>query len=260
VREAGDGLALALKHYLVNPARHCLVVIEGGDLPAKSTLRKLIEGDKNAVALPCYVQEARDLKGMMIERLRAAGLTIDPDALALWADAVAGDYQQVNGEIEKLLTYMGVDGSGRVRVPARVSEADVRAVTAGMGTASMDGFIDAWLLGRSEAAMTHLARLLDDGVALVAVARAILYHTRKIESTHHAIAAGASLDAILEGRDAPVFFKRKAAFAQQVRRWPIPKLSRLMHEVFLAEAKLKSGVDPDASVPQALLALSRRVG
>ena len=64
VRGAGDGLAGACKDFVAERPGEALVVLEAGDLPARSALRKLFESAGPGVAaLPCYRDEARDLEG-----------------------------------------------------------------------------------------------------------------------------------------------------------------------------------------------------
>ena len=67
---------------------------------------------------------------------------------------------------------------------------------------------------------------MDDGVAEIALIRAFLAHGRKLQSTHLRVMDGEDLSMIMDGRDAPVFFRRKAAFTAQLRKWPMAKLVR----------------------------------
>lgn len=259
IQEASDGLTAALKSYLAAPVRETLVLIEGGDLPLKSSLRKLIEGDKNAHTLPCYVQDAGDVTRQIVQAVRAAGLTIDPDAAAIMATAIAGDAKQVRSEIEKLLTYMGVDQTGQANQPRTITDADVNACVGSLGGAAIDGLIDALLAGDTARTLDLYHRLMAEEPAPIMILRSLLAHGRKIATTHERLRHGEQLDDILDPKkNPPVFFKRKAAFAAQLRNYPPAKLHRLMHDVWSAEVKIKSGDDHPAALPQMLLGLSAR--
>lgn len=257
IREANDGIAATLKSYLAAPVPGTLVLIESDDLTPKSSLRKLIESEKNAVALPCYVQDAGDLTKLITTTIRAANLRIEPDAAEFLGQAIGGDYQQVKSEIEKLLTYMNVDANG-LGNGSTITYDDAIACSGAMGLAAIDAFIDALLLGDTARAMTLFKRLQDDDVQPIMILRGLLAHGRKMVTTHLRLMRGERLDDILAAKDAPVFFKRKAAFTTQMRRWPMPKLQKMMNDIFMAEMKMKSGTDPDAGLPQTLLALSAR--
>lgn len=259
VRDATDGMTAALKNYLSAPNPGALVVIEGGDLTPKSSLRKLVEGATNATALPCYVQDAGELARVIQQTIRGAGLTIDPDAVDFLAGHIGGDGAQVRGSLDKLLTYMGVAGDAPAAISGtHVTYDDAVACTGSMGLAALDSCVDALLLGETERAFIFLKRLADEDGYPIMLLRAILAHARKLHRTHLRIAAGERMDDILAGRDAPVFFKRKAAFGTQLKRWPTPKLLHLMDDIWRCESKMKSGVDPQVVIPQTLLSLSVR--
>lgn len=255
ITDPSDSITPTLKSYLAAPSPDCLVVIEGDDLPAKSTLRKLCETETNAAALPCYVQEGDELSRTIAMTLKSQGLSITPDALDLLTASIGGNHHQVQSELDKLITYMPPAPSGSKTIDAD----DVTACCGTMGLAGLDAFVDAFMNGQTETVFTLMPRLIDDGIPMIAILRTVLNHGRKLQGTHLRIASGEHLDSILDAKvGAPVFFKRKAAFRSQIRRWPLPRLERLMHDILMCEMRLKSGQDPDVAIPQALLALSAR--
>lgn len=255
VQNATDGLTGTLKTYLQSPHPGTWVILTADDLSPKSTLRKLAEADKNAVALPCYIEDAANLTKLIAAKTRDAGLRIDPDALNFLATAIAGDHQQVKSEIDKLLTYMGVAANGQGT--GAITLNDAQACSGAMGLAQLDAFIDAFLTGDVNTAFTLLPRLEDDGVNMIVLLRSLMSHGRKLHATHIRLTAGENLSDILESRDAPVFFKRKTAFGQQIRLWPQARLQKLLHDLLALEVKMKTG-EPDVILTQGLLSLAAR--
>ena len=65
VREAGDLATDAVHDLLALPSQAGFVVLEAGELPGSSSLRKLIEAAPTAMALPCYRDEADKLGGLV---------------------------------------------------------------------------------------------------------------------------------------------------------------------------------------------------
>src|ERR1043166_5528926 len=65
------------------PAADCRVVIEAGDLRNNAPLRVMCEKSAVAAALPCYTDGDKELARLIDDEMRAAGLTIAPDARAL---------------------------------------------------------------------------------------------------------------------------------------------------------------------------------
>ena len=80
-------------------------VIEAGDLRRNAPLRALCERAKNAVALPCYADGERDRARLIDEEMRAAGLTLTPEARALLVPLLGGDRAASRNEIRKLTLY-----------------------------------------------------------------------------------------------------------------------------------------------------------
>src|SRR5882672_11493583 len=62
------------------PAADCRVVIEAGDIKRTAPLRAMCEKSAVVAALPCYADGERELARLIDEEMRAAGLTITPDA------------------------------------------------------------------------------------------------------------------------------------------------------------------------------------
>src|SRR5258708_8949557 len=60
IRDAGEALTALLAETFAGSRGDSLIVIEAGDLPARSSLRKLCEAAANAGAIACYVDSARD--------------------------------------------------------------------------------------------------------------------------------------------------------------------------------------------------------
>src|SRR5258708_1435606 len=80
VRPAGEESAAALENLAAAPAGDALVVIEGGNLTPRSSLRALAETEACLAALPCYMDNEAALEGLAESAARARGLGVDPDA------------------------------------------------------------------------------------------------------------------------------------------------------------------------------------
>ena len=91
VKAGSRNIAPAVESLLALPAIECRVVIEAGDLRRNAPLRALCERAKNAAALPCYADSERDLGRLVDSEMRAAGLTLAPDARALLIPLLGGD-------------------------------------------------------------------------------------------------------------------------------------------------------------------------
>ncbi|MGH7008768.1 MAG: DNA polymerase III subunit delta, partial [Stellaceae bacterium] len=82
VTAAGDAVGALFARYLANPPPgDGFVVVEGGDLKPRSSLRRAFEGAKNAAAIACYLDGPREIEMLVREVARAHRLILAPDAL-----------------------------------------------------------------------------------------------------------------------------------------------------------------------------------
>ena len=112
IKAQGKAFHSALEPLLALPPSGCSVVIEAGALKKDAPLRRLCESAKNALAIPCYPDEANDIIRLFDAEARSANLTIAQDAKAFLASHLGQDRLATRSEIEKLLLF--AHGAGEV--------------------------------------------------------------------------------------------------------------------------------------------------
>ena len=247
VKAAGRNIAPAVEALLGAPMAACRVVIEAGDLRRNALLRALVERAKNAAALPCYADSERDRARLIDEEMRAAGLTLEPEARALLIPLLGGDRAASRNEIRKLALY--ARGRGRVGVE------DVAAVVSDASALALEDIVDAAFAGRPPELEAQFAKARTAGAA----AGSLLFNAqRQLAQLHKwrtAIENGAtfSLDAV----QPPLHFRRKALVEAALKAWSAARLTAAMAE--LADAVLDSRRRPalaDTIAERALLAIA----
>ncbi len=252
LRDAGDALAEPLAGFLAEPLGDSLIVVEGGDLPARSSLRKLFEGAANGAALPCYRDDSRALMKLIRETLSGSGLEISPEALDFLAANLGGDRQLTRRELEKLLLYKAPDGAtpqGR-----RVELADALACVGDSAALTLDDLAFALADGDLAGLERSMQRSLAEGAAPITLLRAAARHLLRLHIVVGMVATGASAEDALRRLRPPVFWKVKARFVAQAGRWTSERLARALTRLIEAESEAKrSGAPSDALVARALL-------
>src|SRR6202451_2151355 len=127
------------------PKIECRVVIEAGDLRRNAPLRALCERAKNAAALPCYADSERDRERVIDDEMRAAGLSLKPDARALLIPLLGGDRAASRSELRKLALY----AQGRGQDGKQISIEDIAAVVSDASALALDDIVDAAFAGRT---------------------------------------------------------------------------------------------------------------
>lgn len=246
-----DKLTVLLKTYLEEPSTSALVLISAGELSTKSSLRKLCESAKNAAAVPCYVEDERDLSRFIRETLHASNLRADQDAITWLAANISGDRGKVRSELEKLITYKGDDN-------APVSLKDVQSACGAAGAQSFDDLIYNTAGKNTKAALKAYATLTEEGTAFIAILRSLQNHFRRLHQTKSYMQNGEPLDGAIKKLSPPVFFKQAPAFKGQVSNWSLPALNTVLQKLTDLEAQCKqTGMPVDTLCAQAILAISK---
>lgn len=251
INGGSDKLTTLLKSYLEDPSPSALVLVSAGDLGTRSSLRKLCESAKNAAAVPCYVEDERDLSRFIRETMQTANLRIDQDAVIWLAANISGDRGKVRSELEKLITYKGDENSP-------ISLADVQAACGAAGAQGFDDLVFSVAGRNSKAALKAYATLMEEGTAFIAILRSMQNHFRRLHQVKSAMQQGADMDMAMKKLSPPVFFKQAPAFRGQINTWSLPALHSVMAKITDLEAQCKqTGMPVEVLCSQAILAISK---
>lgn len=247
VRDVSDKVAGVLKDFLAESPGDAFVVIEADDLPARSSLRKLFEGDKQAAALACYHDDSRSLESVVRGFFSDAGLGISREAVGFLASQLGGDRELTRRELEKILLYKA-DSTGEVTLE------DAETCVGDSALLSLEDVALATGAGNLPALERALARSFSEGNAPVSLLRAVARHFQRV----HAVAgAGGPAEDAMKRLRPPVFWKTAAAFKAQSEAWRPAHLVRAMNKLLEAEAACKrSGAPAETLAARALLEIA----
>lgn len=250
IEDAGDKITALLKEYLENPNDNALVLLEGSDLGPRSSLRKLCESANNAAALPCYVEDERDLARFIRETLQAQNLTIEPDAVTWLSANIAGDRGRARSEIEKLCIYKGSEASP-------ITMADATAACGSAGAQTLDDLVNGVANRQTDKAMKVYQQLLQEGVNFVPIIRSLQNHFRRLHLAKSIIEAGGNAESAMKSLRPPVFFKQADAFRGQLQSWSLSAVSTVLDRLSELEAQCKqTGAPTETLCAQAVLGIS----
>jgi DNA polymerase III subunit delta len=244
LREATDAHAAPLKDALATPGES-LIVMEGGELAARSKLRAMAEAAPEVAVIACYRERGEELAASLGRMLREEGVQADPAALAWLAARLGEDRMQTRREVEKLALYAGPGG--------RVDEEAALACGPEGAAADLDAALMAATAGDQAAADRALTAAFAEGANPVALLRAALRHVQRL---HEAAVAGGDAGVLRP----PVFFRHKAAFDRALRLWSPAALEAAGAALLEAEKRTKTTAfrDADAGIARAALAALAR--
>ncbi len=234
VKAGNRNIAPAVEMVVAQPSNECRVIIEAGDLRKTSPLRALCEKAKSAAALPCYLDNAQAIGNLIDEEMRAAKLTLAPDARAELTSLLGGDRLASRNELRKLTLY--AQGGERVEL------ADVRAVVSDASEQALDGVLDAAFAGKTSDVESEFGKARSGGSAASTIVSAAIRQVANLHKMKLAIEAGDSVEFAMKRGAPPVHFSREKIVGDALRAWTPPRLLRAMEQ--LAEASLEARRQP----------------
>ncbi len=252
IRGAGDSLSSTLGDYLSDPAPQSLLIIDGNELSARSSLRKLFEGHDRAAAIACYPAEGRDLAKSAEAILREYGVSADNNVLAALSVSLGSDRGMVRKELEKLALYVGEGG--------QVTLEDITSCLTDSTSVSLDRLVYSVGDGKMAAADSFYHKALEEGVSEIAILRMLQRHFQRLEWVVSQTDMGKPRGSAISGLRPPVFFKFKDQFERQSGRWPARKLQHALAMLSEAEIACKStGIPAQLVCGRTVLAIARSV-
>jgi DNA polymerase-3 subunit delta len=228
VKAGSRNISSALEPVLAAPSNDCRVIIEAGDLKKTAPLRTMCEKAKLAAAVPCYSDRAGDLARLIDDEMRAAKLTLAPDARDALTALLGGDRLASRSELRKLALYV----SGRDKIEL----ADVAAVVANASAIGLDRVVDATFAGETRDVETEFGKARGEGSSPAAIVSAAIRQVANLHKMKLAVEGGDPIEFAMKRGAPPVHFSREKDVGAALRAWTPPRLLRAMQQ--LAEASL----------------------
>jgi len=252
VRPAGEESATALENLVAATAGDALIVLEAGNLTPRSALRALAETEPTLAAMPCYMDSEEALEGLVESSARAAGLSVEPDALDWIVERLGGDRGQTRSEIDKLLLYKADDATKTITL------ADATAVLGDTAAIGIDDVITATFDGQLVALDRALDRVFAEGGNPVQLVRSLQRHADQLHLVSAHAKGGNFEGAMFKARSLPRGGPIRQRFERHVRAWPLPRLGAVLKVILDAEIECKRTGLPDEAIARRLcLALAR---
>jgi len=234
VRTGSRNIVPAVEPLFSSQIVDCRVLIEAGDLKRNAPLRTLCERARTAAVIACYADDERSLGRLLDEELRAAKLTIAPDARSALIPLLGGDRRASRSEVQKLILYV----SGRDRITLD----DVLAVITDASAEALDGIVDSAFAGKLPDVEIEFAKARAAGTHPGVILSAALRQLSQLHRLRLAADGGQGISAAIESTRPPVHFSRKPLVEAALKIWSGDKLQQAMQQ--LARAVLDSRRQP----------------
>lgn len=255
VVDANDGVSGIFLIFFKTAESQALVIAEAGNLPPRSSLRKLFEGSKNGAAIGCYEDDGRALRSVVRETLDRFGLTASADAMSYLVGNLGANRLVTRNELEKLALYLGSGGPEDNTV---VSLEDAMACIGDSAAMSLDLVVYAAAGGDSHGLDRVLKKAFDNGTSPIGILRAVQRHLQNLHFAIGKVESGLPVDKALASIRPPVIFKFKPQFQTQMGNWQQDRLVKALELITESEIDCKStGFPATAGCHRALMRVAQ---
>ena len=248
VEDATDGLAKGIAPALEDWREgDGFLIFTAGQLTARSALRKLFEGARNALALAVYSDPPG--RAEIEAAIAKVELKVSADALgdltARGRGMPEGDFAQL---LEKLSLYKRGD-------PEPLSTLEIAHLAPQASDGDVDGLVAVVANGAVAQIGPAMMRLTAQGTNPTTLCIGMTRHFRQLQAA--AGMGGRAEDALGRLRP-PVFGPRRDAMAAQVRAWGLPRLERALTTLTDTDLTLRSSsrTPQEAMLERALIRIA----
>ncbi len=256
VEPAGDEICAAVAALLEAPAAESAVIAVAGALRKTSTLLKVAEAHRLALAHVSYELNERDNEAMIEDLARGQGLRLAPGIAARIATACGGDRGVIAQELAKIALYLGAS-------PERPAQADSDALAA-IGAGSEGewlGIGDAALGGDAREVADELMRA-PAGAEPITVVRALQRRLLMLARLRAKVDRGQSVGDAMASMGKALFFRDKDLVGKLLSQWSSARLGRVAERAGELERALMRGDSPPPveALGEELIAIARTAG
>jgi len=234
IRTKGEKLFALMKEVLELPSESVAakLVLQNGSLNTRSKLRTAFEAAPNAAALHLFADSDADMSELVRSFLKARDVEIDADALSDFVGGLPGHRSLANAEMEKLAVF--AHNLGRA-----VSASDVRALCETNADENARRAVLLALNGEPEAAQAEMDRVLDAGLSPISLVRMFEMEASRMLEAQALQGEGGAANVGMKLKP-PVWKSDWPAFQARLRKWPTPRLTRLIERLHDLELMAKS--------------------
>jgi DNA polymerase III subunit delta len=249
VRDASDRLAGLFGSFLDTAPGDGFIVVEAGDLPGSSSLRRAFDTSPRAAAIGCYPDTADDRAAVIRDTLREHRITASRDAIQYLVEHLGSDRMLTRAELEKLVLYTGE--------AADLDLDDVRLSIGDSAALALDDAIMAATEGDTSRVDRVLDRIFQEGDSPVSVVRAMLRHLQRLHAFAVRLAKGTTLAEVLRTARPPIFYRQQDNLKRQLAAWNEARLRVQLDRIAQAELRMKlTGLPAETICREAMLAVA----
>ncbi|GAC1574223.1 MAG: DNA polymerase III subunit delta [Sphingomicrobium sp.] len=254
IEPASDEISEGVAGLLFAPGVESIAIGLAGALRKTSTLLKLAEADRGALAHCSYLPEGRDADRIVIDLARAEGLRATSEVAARVASAAGYDRAIIASELAKFALYLGATPEA----PRDLDPDTLDRLGADSGEGDWVRIGDLALDGRLGELTDELQRLPPGGAEVIAILRSLQRRLLQLAPMRARIESGERVDGVMASAGKALFWKDKALVQRLLSQWSAARLVQAADRASSLERRLMlTPLPAEAALGEELIAIAR---
>jgi len=218
------------------PENVCLVIFSG-ILEKKSKLRIFFETNKQAICIPCYLDNEKDLAEIARIEFKKINLMVSQESINLLVEKSNFDRNNLRNEIQKIHAY------SMNKKKLELNEID--SLINFSGDYKSDIFINECLSGNINQYKKIISEIYINTVNQIFLLRILSKKIQRLLKIKEEKNSSINIDQIINNAKPPIFWKEKPIVKKQLSIWNLNDLKKIINEINDTELLCKK--NPDTS-------------
>ncbi len=208
-----------------------VVILNANTLEKKSKIRSLFEKNKETTCVAFYEDNNQTLSNIANNFFRSINLPISQQAINLIVERARGDRLNLNNELEKIKSYVGVK--------KKIGLSDILKLTNLAENYNVSELVDSCLCKNKKKTINILNEnnyTLEDCILII---RTFLIKTKRLLKLSVELKKIKNIDATILSSKPPIFWKEKEIVKQQLRNWSLTEVKNLIYKINEVELLIK---------------------
>ena len=240
ISRASDKIKEFIEEIIEKKINEIIIILNSSLLEKRSKLRGFFEKDKNTVCVAFYPDTQQILSSIASIFFREKNISISQQTINLIVDRSKGDRHNLNNELEKIESYTINKKS--------ISIEEVLILTNLAENYNVTELIDNCLAMNEIKTANILNENNYSSEDCILIIRTLLNKSKRLQKIISENENSQNIENIISSFKPPIFWKDKEIVKQQVKRWSLSNIERLIFETTEIELLIKKNLTNSVNI------------
>tara|TARA_B100000427_G_scaffold136336_1_gene113372 strand:+ start:273 stop:1292 length:1020 start_codon:yes stop_codon:yes gene_type:complete len=223
INNATDKIVDKLELIFEKKLENTYIIIFADVLEKKSKLRNLFEKNKDALCIPCYLDNERDLESIALNELKKNNIILSREIINLLIEKSNYDRGNLKNEIEKIILFS--------TNKKKINIEEIYELINFSGEYKSDVFVNECLCGNTLQYKKILNELYTNTINQIFLLRILSNKIHRLLKMKEVEKKYSTIDNLLNESKPPIFWKEKPLVKKQMSIWNLKDLNKIITEI-----------------------------